>query len=319
MVCHHCEALAKKYGRDRKGNQRFRCAPCNRTFTAPQEKPLEGMYLPLERASQAVAMLLEGMSLRSVTRLTGIEMHTLLKLLVLAGSKAERLMSDKIRGVQVADVQADEIFGFVGMKDRTRVEKQLTSDVGSFYTFVGMEATTKLVLTWHVGRRDPENTNAFANKLDRATAGRFQLSTDGWGPYRDAVMIHSPLYERITFAQLTKIYAAGGKEEKATVKRYSPSKFLKAIPHPVWGNPDMKRLCTSHIERLNLSIRHYVKRMARLTPAFSKKLENLQAMLALFFAAYNFIRPHKSLNGATPAMAHGLTNTFWTVEDLLKY
>src|SRR5437773_4222102 len=99
MVCHHCEALAKKYGKDRKGLQRFRCVPCNRTFTEYQDKPLEGMYLPLEKATLVLNMLLEGMSLRAVSRLTGVEMHTVLKLVTLAGTKAERLMSDKVRGL----------------------------------------------------------------------------------------------------------------------------------------------------------------------------------------------------------------------------
>lgn len=132
-------------------------------------------------------------------------------------------------------------------------------------------------------------------------------------------MTYSALYQRVSYAQLTKIYQSNAEADKATTKRYSPSKFIKAVPTAIWGNPDIDRLCTSHIERLNLSIRHYVKRMARLTPAFSKKLDNLQAMMALFFAAYNFIRPHKSLNGCTPAMAHGIEKTFWTVEDLLRY
>ena len=107
MVCHNCEALAKKHGKDRKGLQRFRCVPCNRTFTEYQDKPLEGMYLPLEKASMVLSMLLEGMSLRSVSRLTGVEMHTILKLLVIAGNKADRLMADKIRGLKVQDVQGD--------------------------------------------------------------------------------------------------------------------------------------------------------------------------------------------------------------------
>src|SRR5258708_24319258 len=123
MVCHHGEALAKKHGKDRKGLQRFRCTPCNRTFTEYQEKPLEGMYLPLEKAVAVLSMLLEGMSFRSVSRLTNIEMHTILKLVTLAGQKAERLMNDKIKGLTVSDVEADELWGFVKMKARTKEAK----------------------------------------------------------------------------------------------------------------------------------------------------------------------------------------------------
>ena len=169
----------------------------------------------------------------------------------------------------------------------------------------------------HVGKRDMPSTVSFVQKLSDATAGRFQLSTDAMGAYRDAV-IFSQLGERVDYAQLIKIYE-NGTPSKETARRYSPTKFIRAIPKMVWGQPDMDKLCTSHIERLNLSIRTNVKRLARLTLSFSKKWENLEAMMTLFFAFYNFCRPHKSLNGATPAMAHGIEKTFWSVEDLLRY
>ena len=319
MVCHNCEAKAKKHGKDRKGNQRYRCNTCIRTFIESQEKPLDGKYLPLDKATQIVSMLLEGMSLRSVCRLTGVEMHTVLKLLVLAGEKAERLMSDKVRGLKVQDVQADELWGFIKCKDRTKATKGIEDDsIGSCYTYVGMESNSKLVLAYHLGwRREMAHTVAFIDKLDKATSGEFYLSTDAMTGYRDAV-IYGPLGERVSYAQLIKIYESG-REDKITAKRYSPTRFVRSIPKSIWGNPDLDRLCTSHIERLNLSIRTQVKRLARLTLSFSKKAENLAAMMALFFAAYNFIRPHRSLNGATPAMAHGIAKSFWTVEDLLRY
>lgn len=264
-------------------------------------------------------MLLEGMSLRSVSRLTGVEMHTILKLLVLAGDKCERLMNDKIRGLQVQDVQMDELWGFIKMKDRTKTLKNIEdAEIGSCYTYVAMETHSKLVLCWHQGwQRELHHTVAFIEKLCRATSGGFQLSSDAMPGYRDAV-IYSELGERAAYAQLIKIYESG-RESNITAKRYSPTKFIKAIPRSVWGLPDMDRLCTSHIERLNLSIRTQVKRLARLTLSFSKKAENFSAMMSLFFAAYNFIRPHKSLSGCTPAMAHGIEKSFLTVEDLLRY
>ena len=191
MVCHNCEALARKHGRDRKGLQRFKCSPCNRTFTEYQEKPLEGMYLPLEKAVTVVSMLLEGMSLRSVERLTGVEMHTILKLLVLAGQKSERLMNDKIRGLKVQDVQMDELWGFIKMKDRTKTFRNIEdSTLGSCYTYAAMESNSKLVLCWHLGwQRELSHTVAFIEKLIRATAGSFQLSSDAMPGYRDAVII----------------------------------------------------------------------------------------------------------------------------------
>ena len=287
-------------------------------FTEYQEKPLEGMYLPLEKASMVLSMLLEGMSLRSVSRLTGVEMHTILKLLVIAGNKAERLMTDKIRGLKVQDVQGDELWGFLKMKSRTKERKGIEDEnVGSVWNYVAVETHSKLVLAHHMGDRTLEHTVAFIEKLDRATEGHFQFSTDAMVGYRDAV-IYGPLGERVSYGQLIKIYESG-REQKVTAKRYSPTKFIKAIKKSVWGNPDLDRLCTSHIERLNLSIRTQVKRLARLTLSFSKKAENLAAMMSLYFAFYNFVRPHSSLSGATPAMAHGIEKTFWTVEDLLRY
>lgn len=318
MVCHNCQLVAKKHGKTSKGIQRYRCNTCIKTFIEDQEQPLRGMYLPLEKAVLVLSMLLEGMSIRSVERLTKVEKHTILKLITLAGEKAERLMADKIRGLKVTDVQGDELWGFVKMKSRTKEFKGIEDDtVGNVWNFVAVETHSKLVLAHHMGHRDMESTVAFIGKLDKATEGHFQLSTDAMAGYRDAV-IYGPLGERVSYGQLIKIYESG-REDKITAKRYSPTKFIKAIPKSVWGNPDMDRLCTSHIERLNLSIRTGVKRLARLTLSFSKKWENLQAMMSLYFAFYNFVRPHGSLDGCTPAMAHGIEKTFWTVEDLLRY
>jgi len=181
-----------------------------------------------------------------------------------------------------------------------------------------METHSKLILSYQTGRRDLENTVSFIEKLNKATSGHFQLSTDAMHGYRDAVIYNYELAERVDYAQLVKIYE-NGRESKNPARRYSPSKFIKAIPKVVWGRPDMDKICTSHIERMNLSIRTQVKRLARLTISFSKKVENLRSAMALYFAFYNFVRPHKSLGGATPAMAHGIEKSFWTVEDLLRY
>lgn len=317
MTCHNCETQAKRFGKDRKGTQRYRCNTCQKTFTEYQEKPLEGMYLPIEKAVTVLNMLLEGMSIRAVQRITGVEKKTILKLLVLAGEKCERLLNDKIKDLPVKDVQADELWAFVQMKARTKKFKNIESEeVGSCYTFVGMETHTKLVLAYHLGHRDSVNTLEFTEKLAEATSGNFQLSTDGWVSYANAVCYS--LGNRVDYAQLTKIYESG-KEDKITAKRYSPTKFIKAIATPIWGQPDLDRLCTSHVERMNLSIRMSLRRFTRLTNAFSKKWCNLQSMLAVFFAFYNFVRPHQSLNKFTPAMAHGITEKVWTIEDLLNY
>lgn len=316
MTCHNCETQAKRFGRDRKGTQRYRCNTCQKTFTEYQEKPLDNMYLPMDKAVMVLSMLLEGSSIRSIQRITGIEKKTILKLLVLAGEKSERLLNEKIKGLAVRDVQADEMWGFVAMKNRTKNENKVEDEqLGSCYTWIAMETHSKLVLAWHLGNRTSVDCVEFTEKLGEATSGSFQLSTDAFPAYADAVCYS--LGTRVNYAQLTKIYESG-KETRVTAKRYSPTRFIKAIPTPIWGQPDMKRLCTSHIERLNLSLRMALRRLTRLTNAFSKKWYNLKCALALFFAHYNFVRTHQTLR-CTPAMAHGITKTFWTIEDLLKY
>jgi transposase-like protein/IS1 family transposase len=316
MTCHVCQANAKRFGKDCKGNQRFRCLSCRKTFTT-QER-VEGKYLPMDKAVLCLNLLVEGNSLRSVERITGVTLHTLLDLLLLVGEKCERLLNDKIKDVPVRDVQADEMWGFVGMKQKTMRRKtavgtlQSADTLGDAYTFVAIERHTKLVLAWHLGRRNVRDTVEFTEKLYEATTGRFQLTTDGFAAYPDAVAYS--LGTRVDFAQLIKVYA----QPRDGEHRYSPADVVSAIPSPRWGNPIPERICTSHVERQNLTMRMMIRRLTRLTNAFSKKWENLRAALALHFAFYNFCRIHKSIR-CTPAMEAGITNTVWTLKDLLSY
>ncbi len=262
-------------------------------------------------------MLLEGMSIRAVQRITKVEKKTILKLLNVAGEKCENLLSDKLKGLSVRNVEADEVWAFIKMKNRTKHAKGIESEeLGSCYTFVAIESETKLVLAWHLGHRDSINTLEFTEKLSEATTGNFQLTTDAWVSYANAVCYS--LGSRVDYAQLVKIYE-NSKELNQTTKKYSPTKFVKAIPTAIWGNPDLDAICTSYIERYNLSIRMHLRRFTRLTNAFSKKWLNMKSMLAIFFAFYNFVRPHQTLKGKTPAMAHGIENSMWTIEDLLSY
>ncbi len=204
MTCHVCQTLAKRFGKDRKGNQRYRCPSCGKTFTAQQR--VEGMYLPMDKAALCVQLLVEGNSLRSVERITGVSLHTLLDLLILVGEKCERLLSDKIQGLPVRDVQADEMWGYVGMKEKTKKIYGLTdAALGDAYTFVAIERNTKLVIAWHLGRRGAKDTVEFTEKIYNATEGRFQLTTDGFNAYPDAVAYS--LGTRVDFAQLIKVYA----------------------------------------------------------------------------------------------------------------
>jgi len=312
MTCHNCQTACKRFGKHRNGLQRFRCRQCKKTFTEDHEKPLDEMRLSPDRAVTALQLLLEGMSVRSVERVTSIHRDTILKLLVLAGERCQRLMQERIRNIDVRDVQADEIWGYVGKKEGHKWEHEKdTEGLGDAYCFVGIERETKLVLAWHLGKRDALNTDKFVYKLALATGRqRYQLTTDGWKAYIKAVEMF--LGGRVHFAQLVKVYGASREGEQ----RYSPAEVVDAVPMIVSGNPDRDKICTSHIERQNLSIRMGMRRLTRLTNGFSKKWENLEAAYAVWFAYYNFCRKHQTLR-VTPAMGQGLTDHQWTVAELV--
>jgi IS1 family transposase len=222
-------------------------------------------------------------------------------------------MEAKIKDIPVQDVECDEMWAYIGMKARTKAKKltaQNDDSIGDAWTFTAIERHSKLILAWHLGQRDYTNTAIFTEKIDRATKGDFQITTDGFAPYRDAVGFI--LGGRTDFAQLIKIYANNPESET----RYSPAQCTGCKKKVIHGRPDMDRVGTSRIERHNLSVRMETRRFTRLTNAFSKKWEKHHAALALYFAYYNFCRMHKSLR-CTPAMAAGITKHVWTLKDLL--
>lgn len=311
MTCHSCRIECKRKGKDRKGNQRYQCRQCSKWFAEPQEKPLEGMYLPIEKAEFVLKLLLEGNSVSTVERITEVHHTTILKLLVLAGEKCERIMAEKIRNVEVRDVECDELWAFIGKKQK-RVRPEDDHNFGDAYTFVAIERHTKLVLNIAVGKRDQQTTNAFVEGIRHATAhGQFQITTDGFSPYRSAIT--TTLHDRCDFAMLIKVYRSSQEGEA----RYSPAEVASTEVVPVMGQPDPERICTSIVERSNLSTRMSNRRFTRLTNAFSKKWENHWAAVACWFAFYNFCRVHKSLR-VTPAMAAGIADHVWDVRELLE-
>ncbi len=316
MTCQYCLSNCKKAGTHRNGLQRFKCTQCKRTFTEEHTRPLDEMRLPLEKALLCLQLLVEGVSIRSTERITGVEKKTILSLLVLAGERCERLMEKKLRNVKVSDIQADEIWAYVGMKEKTKNRKGKGDDdqLGDAYTFVAFERDSKLILAWHLGRRTSGDTLLFTEKIFAAVDGtenRIQISTDGFPAYPDAIAYS--LGTRADYAQLVKIY---GVADDADERRYSPARMIEAIATPIFGNPDPEKICTSHVERQILNIRMAMRRFTRLTNAFSKKWENLKAALALYFAYYNFCRIHKTIR-CTPAMEAGVTNHVWELKDLL--
>src|SRR5215204_3497791 len=206
MTCHNCSSICKKFGKFGPNKiQRYRCKQCKRTFSEDQQRPLGDMRISLDKAEMCLKLLLEGMSIRSIQRITGLHQETILNLLVLAGEKCERMMRERIKGLAVKDVEADEIWGFVQCKNRHKLHKQITdSQVGDAYTWVGIERNTKLILAWHLGQREGVDCETFTEKLHESTSGRFQLTTDGYRPYEAAVSYS--LGTRVDYAMLIKVY-----------------------------------------------------------------------------------------------------------------
>lgn len=311
MLCKTCKTSCQKWGKDRRGNQRFYCLNCKKSILEPRPKPLEEMRLPMDRALMVLRVLTEGNSVRATERITDTHRDTVLALLVKVGSKCERLFGDKLRNIPVKDVQVDEIWGFVGKKQKA-LQPGDNPTFGDVYTFVALEKTSKLVLNFTLGRRDQLSTNAFIEGLRLATSRQaFQLSADGFPGYPSAV--ENTLSDRVDFAQIIKVYRASPEGER----RYSPAEVVSTERVPVIGNPDPKRICTSHIERQNLTMRMHIRRLTRLTNGYSKKFDNLWAALCLYFAHYNFCRVHSSLR-VTPAMESGITDHVWSLEELIS-
>jgi IS1 family transposase/transposase-like protein len=313
MQCAKCSSNMIRWGRDRHDRQRYRCKPCGVTVTdTPPPSPIAPMRLPVDRALVVVSLLVEGMSIRAAERVTGHHRDTITRLLVLAGRKCERLMDALVEDVEVADVQADEIWCYVGMKERTKKLRKIANpQLGDAFTFVAIERDSKLVLAWHLGRRTAANTDAFMEKVDRATAGRLQLTTDGFNAYPEAVAYH--LGGQVDFATLEKEYGQDAEGQR----RYSPPQIIGTRRTDVLGSPAPARVCTSHVERQNLTMRMQLRRFTRLTNGFSKKWENLRCAVALHFAHYNLCRMHSSIR-MTPAMKAGVARAPWAMEQLLR-
>ncbi|PYP84208.1 MAG: IS1 family transposase [Blastocatellia bacterium AA13] len=302
MVLHNCKANAQRHGKDRKGVQRFKYNECGKTFSEERTKPLDTMSLDPKKAISVLNLLAEGVSIRACERLTDVNRNTIMSLIVLVGERCERILEQRIQSVPVRDVQLDEVWAFVQCKEKTKTEDDPKR--GDAYCFIAFERHTKLVLTWHLGRRTTWDTFEFTENLGRATADHtFQVTTDGFGPYRDCV-VHSLGAKKIDFAQMIKVYVASREGEQ----KYSPAEVINTEIVPVYGDPDPERICTSHVERQNLTVRMQMRRLTRLTNGFSKKWENLKAAYAFFFAHYNFCRVHSTIR-MTPAMEAGLTGT----------
>jgi transposase-like protein/IS1 family transposase len=313
MIVITCQHPARhKHGKNKCGNQRYKCADCGATFV-DESGPLGDMRVDMKTATLALNLMLEGMSIRSVQRITGLCRQTLADLIILVGENCARLLESKVKGVEVNDIQVDEIWGFIGMKEKTRVLRGKSPvEFGDTWTFLAIERNSKLILAHQVGQRDSDTCWALMLKLKAAIGtGRFQLTTDGLAAYKSNVPYAFGM--QVDFAQLIKVYSS-----TQDTTRYSPASIISTEKLPMFGEPDDDSICTSHIERFNLTYRMSLRRYTRLTNAHSKSLRHHTAMQALFVAWYNFGRKHETLKGKTPAMVSRLSDHVWTIKELIE-
>lgn len=250
--------------------------------------------------------------MRSISRVCDVSINTVSKLLVDAGEACLALHDETVRNVKASRIQCDEIWSFCYAKEKNVAgAKAPANGAGDVWTWTALDADTKLIVAYYVGDRSGQSAIALMDDLRDRLANRVQLTTDGHKAYLEAV--EGAFGGDVDYAQLVKLY---GNSPESFKGRYSPAECIGARKERVEGNPDIKHVSTSHVERQNLTMRMSMRRFTQLTNAFSKKLDNHIYALALYFTFYNFIRIHKSLK-VTPAMAAGITNRLWGFEDVI--
>src|SRR6266446_3255554 len=262
--------------------------------------------LSMDRQVQIVSALVEGNSIRSVERMTDIHRDTIMRLAVRIGEGCDRLMDEMMCGLSCEKLQLDEIWAYVGCKQKTARAQNKTDEFGDLYTFVAIDAETKLVPAFHVGKRTWNDTQLFVDDLKGRLVNRPQISSDAFPAYFGAIM--RAFEGKVDYAQTTKVFAS---ELNTGRGRYSPPIMMKCEKEPLIGTPDRDDISTSYVERQNLTMRMSMRRFTRLTNGFSKKRVNHAAAVCLHFAHYNLVRIHKTLR-MTPAMAHGIADHIWT-------
>lgn len=274
--------------------------------------------LKRDKQERVISALVEGSSVRSTERMTGVHRDTIIRLMKRVGAGCLELMDAELRDLDCQRVQVDEIWGYVRKKQRHVLPEDDSNHVGDFWTFVAIDADSKLVPCFRVGKRDAPTAQEFIADLASPLSGRVQVSADALRTYVDAIDL--AFGTDVDFGQIVKSYEA----EPIGPGRYSPPNVVSADKRVVWGNPDRDHISTAFIERQNLTMRMSIRRLTRLTNAFSKRVENLEAAVALHFGHYNFVRTHGTLTKnqgglhTTPAMAAGVVDRPWSVGELLE-
>lgn len=269
-------------------------------------------YLTKEKRIQIVAALTDGMGINAVSRMSGVSKNTVLKLLADLGAACADFQDKAFRNLTCKKIQVDEIWSFVGAKAKNATDEQKEAlGWGDVWTWVSIDADTKLVPCWHVGARNPDAANDFIQDLADRLANRIQLTSDGYHFYLEAV--EKAFGSAIDYAMLVKAY---GQSEQKDERRYSPVECVGAKKQKIVGKPKKADVSTSYIERQNLTMRMSMKRFTRLTNSFSRKLENHIAAISLHYMVYNFVKIHSSIR-CTPAMEANVTSKLWTIADVV--
>jgi IS1 family transposase len=267
--------------------------------------------LSTDKQIAVIAALAEGSSIRSIERMTGVHRDTIMRLGVKVGQGCTALLDAKMRNLLCNRLEIDEVWGFIGKKE-SRLKPGDDPQFGDVWTFCAIDAETKLVPTFRVdNNRSLPTTRAFMQDVASRMRNRVQVSTDSLRAYREAV--EAAWGANVDYAQIVKVFGHENREEH----RYAPPEVIGTEKTVMQGNPDYDLISTSYVERLNATTRLHMRRLTRLTLAFSKRLENFRAAVGLHFAYYNLVRRHNTLR-CTPAMAAGVESTFWTVGDLLE-
>jgi len=267
--------------------------------------------LATEKKVAVISMLAEGSSIRAVERITGVNQNTIMSLNRRVGDACKKIMDEKMRGLNCKNVEIDEIWGFVGAKQKNARRAGAYGDV---WTFIALDADTKLIPSFVVGKRDAYHAKAFISDLAGRLQRRVQVSSDSLSAYADAM--ERGFGTEVDYGQISKTYSFVNLTQNAA-GRYSPAEVVKTEKAIISGMPDVSRICTSHVEKQNHTLRMHCRRLTRLTNAFSKKFENFQAAVALNFCYYNFVKTHGTIR-MTPAQAAGVESGAWTVTELVE-